>query len=189
LSLMSVTLTQGVKKAYWFMSGNTLSDMTIAVLAYNGIIMRWGKGSLGWDIIALLGSCVFIGYGVYLFTKRETSKDIAVDIKTTTWRVSNIPVLIKWYVINLLNPSIFIFWITILTQFSKRHHNASNIDIKIFIISVLVTFLVTDVIKINSADWLLGKLTIKNMKAIHTVAWVLLALAWAFIAIRTVLQH
>jgi threonine/homoserine/homoserine lactone efflux protein len=189
LALMSVTLTQGVKKAYWFMSGNALSDMSIALLVYNGIVIRWGKNSAGSDIIGVLGGCVFIIYGIYLFAKKETKKDIAIDTKSKSRHLRNIPTLVKGFVMNSLNPSIFIFWITILTQFIKRYHHPSNLDTKIFIVCVLLTFFATDIIKIHSANRLLEKITVKNMKTIHIIAWILLAWAWVFIAIRTILQR
>ena len=88
---------------------------------------------------------------------------------------------------NGLNPSIGVFRVTVVWQFIHKSHNATQTNIRIFLISILTTFIVTDIIKINSAHWILKKLTIKNLDTVHNIAGVFLIIAGIILLLRVVL--
>jgi hypothetical protein len=44
-------------------------------------------------------------------------------------------------------------------------------------VAILATFIITDIIKINSAHWITEKLTLKVLDKIHKTAGVLMTLA------------
>ncbi len=186
LALMSVTLTQGRKKAYWFMIGNSISDILFAALTYKWLILRQGTHSYGWRIIGITWACVFLIYGIYLLIKRETHADIAIPTKPHKRSIKNLLVMVNGFVLNAVNPSIFVFRVTVITHFLRRHHHPEPYITWAFIAMVLVTFIVTDIIKIHSASRILKKLTLKNLDTIHNIAWVLLIIASIVIAARII---
>lgn len=188
LALMSITLTEWKKKAYRFIVGNSLSDFCIAYLSYSWLILRWRHDGWIGKIVWIIWALIFAIYWISLIYKKETPKDITVDTHTTKRHTSNIAIAARWFLMNLVNPSIFIFWITVLSHFiRKQHHAISPTITRTFLGSILLTFIITDVIKVHGASWILKKLTLKTLDKIHTIAWILLISAWIIILVRTIL--
>lgn len=184
LALMSVTMTEWKKKAYRFMAGNSLSDIIFAILSYKWLMIWFHKSSWWSFIIWIVWALLFLGYWYYLFRRKEKKEDVTIDTSKWSWKIGNGLLMGRWFLMNSLNPSIWVFWITVVWQFIHRSHHATPWNIWLFIVFILLTFIATDIIKINSADWILRKLTIKNLDTLHTVAWGLLMLAWVIMLIR-----
>ncbi len=178
LTLMSITLTEWKRKAYWFIVGNSLSDIIIAYLSYKWLVL-WQQWDW-WpsDIIWIIGAIIFCIYWVRLLLQKEKPQDVEIKTNTSIWHIGNIAVAWKWFIMNIFNPSIFIFWITVLAHFIRRHHDhISRWMIRVFLASILVTFIICDILKVHSAHWIRKKLTIKTLDKIHNIAGVLLIIA------------
>ena len=89
---------------------------------------------------------------------------------------------------NLVNPSIFVFWVTVLSHFIRRHQEHISPEIIwVFLASILVTFIIADILKVHSAHWILKKLTVKTLDKVHNIAGVLLIIAGIIILVRIVM--
>ena len=188
LALMSITLTEWKKKAYWFIVGNSLSDILIAFLTYKWLILwrqwDWWPSRIVWVIWAI----VFCVYWIMLLLKKETPKDIEINTHTSMWHIGNLTVAAKWFFMNLVNPSIFVFWVTVLSHFIRRHQEHISPEIIwVFLASILVTFIIADILKVHSAHWILKKLTVKTLDKVHNIAGVLLIIAGIIILVRIVM--
>ncbi len=187
LALMSATLTEWKKKAYRFMIGNSLSDIVFAYLSYQGIALWLNNNSTLGNIIWIAWWLLFIAFGIHLIIQKEKPKDIAIDTETEIRHTKNIRVALRWFVMNSIHPWIFVFWIGALTWFTHRNPLANESSTIAFMVAILATFIVTDIIKINSAHWITEKLTLKVLDKIHKTAGVLMALAGIAMSIRAFL--
>lgn len=148
LTLIQTSISKGFRIVIFFILGVSLADSSILFLCWFGL----EKLSLGLDtsLIKLIAGFGLLGFGATFFLKKEkstiepemTSDNDIVLIETKDKRLVQFG---RGLLINLLNPIVWAFWAGI-SQFSITKF-PSRFDQLIYFCSILVTVLLTDMLK------------------------------------------
>ncbi|MCK9320719.1 MAG: LysE family translocator [Bacteroidales bacterium] len=146
-SLIQTSISKGFKKGSQLAFGISISDIIMVFVAWYGLssIFETNKAQ---RILSVVGGFFLLGFGVYTALKRHITKPKqAKDIEIKT--KFQFKYIAKGFAFNILNPSIWIFWlipISVASSFPKI-----NLQIT-FLASILVTVLCMDLIKCAIAN-------------------------------------
>lgn len=137
--LIETSMTRGFRAALWFDLGVVLSDTSIIIAVY--FFASWiDRTVIKNDYFNLIGGLVFIGFGLnYVFSRKKNDGDQAV-------RKRNVRLFFNGFLINLLNPSVALFWLgTMAISISKFNYKGT--EIFIYYSAALLTMAMFDIIK------------------------------------------
>jgi len=124
------------------------------------------------NLIAYIGSTFLVAMGVYyLFFKKIILKTDAEgkSVRFTGFDVAKL--FSSGFLINTLNPSVFIFWLTTATTFAVKY----SFRERIIIFSVCLALnIVADILKVIMAGKLRKRLTIHNVSLINKISGTIL---------------
>jgi len=135
-------------------------------------------------VIGIAGSIFLISVGVYfLFFKKlkvtEEGQQVAMKFRKRDYA----KIAVSGYLMNTLNPAVFLFWLTVSTTFIN--HTLEQ-KLVLFIVCLTMVFS-TDVAKVMLAGKIRKKLTPHNIHIINRINGVILigfgiALIWGLLA-------
>lgn len=179
--LLEISITKGFKSAMIFDAGVLLSDLFYIVISLFFAYQLKGLGDVKNNVIlSLLGGTLFIAYGVYnLFFKQVTMGTGALDeelldsekkaIKSTKNKDNSMLVL-KGFMLNLLNPGVVIYWLAIIAKgFDLVAPYESDAHIVIFITIILLTFFGIDCLKAYVANKIKPLVTVKLLRGLNSL--------------------
>jgi len=139
-ALIRVSLEKGVKSASIFAAGTAMSDILALCLAY---FLMAGfsenphyKAILGWT-----GGIIMIIFGVVDIVKKPI-KSTGDTIISNRWY----SLFLKGFILNLVNPFVYIFWVGIVASLSIDKALDGN-DHFILLLSMIITVYLTDLLK------------------------------------------
>lgn len=146
-TLLQTSISKGFKKGAQLAFGVSLSDISMVFIAWYGLSSIF-ETSETQRILSVVGGFFLLGFGIYTALKRHITipkqpKDIEIKTKFQFKYIA------KGFIFNILNPSIWIFWlipISVASSFPKV-----NLQIT-FLISILVTVLSMDLLKCAIAN-------------------------------------
>src|SRR5579863_2704099 len=160
-ALIQTSIKNGFRSAAALAIGISLSDTLFVFLAYLG-----AKQFLDNPKVKLYegigGSILLFVFGVYeLFQKHEDQKDSEIGLKAAMDNTNKrLPwMLVKGFLLNLLNPFVLFVWIAWMTNVSS--HYSSGEEILAFSAGTLIMFLLLDLSKALAANRLKKILTHK----------------------------
>jgi threonine/homoserine/homoserine lactone efflux protein len=166
--LVEISITRGFKAALLFDMGIFLSDAfcVMAVYYFTSEILNNVMQNL---YVGLFGGVAFIGFGVYYMIKRQNSK--------TSPLLANhiIRLVLSGFLLNILNPSVFIFWLGTLA-IAVTHFNFTGKEVFVYFATTLLVVVSVDMLKIYSACWLRKVLTPRIMKSVYLFSGAVLIL-------------
>lgn len=157
-----------IEKGFWngalVAVGVSLSDIFYVAICYLGLAQLIENGEFRM-YLAYTGGTILILFGCYhlLVKSRRATQSI---IKIASER-SNFRYILKGFVINGLSPMVPIFWIGAISIASLDLGYADGITLLVFLISLLATVLVTDVIKAYLAGKLRNLVTPRFLKIMN----------------------
>ncbi len=156
-TLIETSITKGTRAAITFDIGVVLADIMFISLAYFGSITFLEKIK-GDPRLFLIGGIVLIIYGLYtLFYKR--TKKVVTDKELVVVENNNyLGLFLKGFFLNSINIGVLAFWLTIVIAVSSSFQTNASKVFNYFAL-VVITFLLTDLIKILAAKKLKKKLT------------------------------
>lgn len=165
--LIETSITKGIRAALIFDFGVVLSDIIFILIAY------YGSRTLLENIkddprLYVIGGVILISYGIYTFFYKR-SKKIVTDKELVVVESNNyLGLFFKGLFLNLINIGVFVFWLAIVIAISS---SLQMIESKIFnyFLIVILTFLLTDFVKITAAKQLKKKLTPAVLRKIRQV--------------------
>ena len=132
------------------------------------------------QVIGYVGSGFIIGMGVYyVFFKKVVIKEAGATVLKFS-KKDFVKICASGFLINTLNPSLILFWLTSATAFSVTH----NLRQRIIIFSVaLILNIIADIGKVMLAEKLRPRLTVHNISIINKISGTILivfgvALLW-----------
>ncbi len=164
--LVETSITRGFKAALLFDAGIFLSDLFCVTIVYffaaeilNSIVQN--------IFIGLFGGVAFIGFGVnYLIGKQNQQSH-----HLTANRMFKL--LMSGFFINILNPSVFVFWLGTLAV-SVSHFQFKGKEIFFYLGATLLTVVIIDVLKIYFACWLRKILNRRVIRIIYLCSGIIL---------------
>ncbi len=170
-TIIKQSLNNGHTGGLSFVAGVWLSDIILVFIS--NAFSDFVSGLLEYkNIIGYIGSAFLVAVGIYyLFFKKVTLRTDADGkaIKVRKWEM--LKILSSGFLLNTLNPSVFIFWLGTATAFSKYSFNQ-----RLLIFSVcLAVNIAADILKVMLAGKLRTKLTLHNISLINKVSGIILA--------------
>lgn len=169
-TIVKQSLNNGHTGGFSFVAGVWLSDIILVVVsnAFSALVTELLEYK---NIIGYIGSIFLIGVGIfYLFFKKVTLRTDA-DGNVVRFRKRDMAkILSSGFLLNTLNPSVFIFWLGAATAFAKYSFNQ-----RLLIFSVcLAVNIAADIFKVLLAGKLRNKLTLHNISLINKISGVIL---------------
>ena len=182
-SVLKQSLNNGHSGGLAFIIGVSASDITM-VLVSNVFTELFSTLSSHKKVIGIACSIFLISLGVYfLFFKKlkvnEEGQQVAMKFRKRDYA----KIAVSGYLMNTLNPAVFLFWLTVSTTFIN--HTLEQ-KLVLFIVCLSMVFS-TDIAKVMLAGKVRKKLTPHNIHIINRINGVILigfgiALIWGLLA-------
>ncbi len=171
-SIIKQSLSHGHRGGYFFIAGVSSCDIGL-VLICNVFGSLFQSAMNHEKIIGGFGSLFLIGMGIYniFFKKIQVTTNIGLEPKRFRKR-EMVFISISGFLMNLLNPSVFIFWLaasaTILADSKTEPH---PIQYRIVVFATCLLFILcADVSKVLLANRIRTKLTPHNIHIIDRIS-------------------
>jgi threonine/homoserine/homoserine lactone efflux protein len=181
-SVIKQSLNNGHTGGLAFIIGVSASDVTM-VLVSNVFTQLFSALSSHRKEIGIAGSVFLISIGVfYLFFKKikvnEEGQQAVIKFRKSDYA----KIALSGYLMNTLNPAVFLFWLTVSTTFIN--HTIQE-KLVLFIVCLSIVFS-TDIAKVMLAGKIRKKLTPHNIHIINRINGLILigfgiALVWGLI--------
>jgi len=172
-AIIKQSINNGPQGGFSFVAGVWLSDLILVVLSnmFTEVVGRILHFS---DEIAYGGGGFLMMMGIYyvFFKKVDFGRDDLSNLPPFN-RKDAIRTVTAGFLVNTLNPSIFLFWLINATALAVTHDITERIVI--FGICILVNIL-SDIAKVMMAGRLREKLTMHNIRIINKVSGTILIL-------------
>ncbi|HRS54261.1 MAG TPA: LysE family transporter [Bacteroidales bacterium] len=186
-TLIQTSIYRGLKAGLILAMGVFFSDMTIVILSYLGIsqIIDNGKNHI-W--LGIIGGVILIIFGIYTFYRKLHNENININSEINNLppkvkKPGNFTYFIKGYVLNIANPFLFIFWMTVVL-FVKSQYGNDKSDNLLFFGTMLSVIITTDFIKCFLANKLKKRLKPIIMLWVNKSVGILLILFGIILIIR-----
>ncbi|QEC41388.1 LysE family translocator [Pseudobacter ginsenosidimutans] len=180
-TIIKQSLVNGHTGGFSFVAGVWLSDIVMVVVA-NAFSQLVAEITEYTTVIAYCGAAFLLLMGIYyLFFKKVALRTDADGQSLRFSKREMMKIFSSGFLINTLNPSVLLFWITTATAFAAKY----TFNERILLFSVCIAFnIVADVAKVLLAGRLGAKLTINNISIINKVTGVILV-AFGFALLYT----
>ncbi|MGZ5243219.1 MAG: LysE family translocator [Bacteroidia bacterium] len=156
-ALLQASIEKGFLVGVLFAMGIVLSDATFFTLSFLGI-SQLGSGKHVNEIMGLVGGGFLALFGLKLMLKTHKPKANVAEIKKTSFTKS----LFKGFLLNALNPAVFLYWVGVVTAVSAQYESNDKKVFSFFMATMFVVFS-TDVLKAFLAHKLRHLITPKFM--------------------------
>ncbi|MEQ6118129.1 LysE family transporter [Reichenbachiella sp. MALMAid0571] len=179
LTLIRISVDRGFAKAVFFLAGVSTVDWFIVFASWVGFNkLDFGMGE---TLLSLLAGAAMVLYGsTFIFSLNKKPKELGLndqpDLSEKEQRnkkkLDNAHLYLKGVVMNALNPIVWAFWAGI-TQLSIAKFSYQS-DQVLYFVGILMTILVTDLLKGFYAQKLKPFFTSKLLKYLNIVIGVML---------------
>ncbi len=170
-TIVKQSINNGHVGGFSFVAGVWLSDIVLVVVcnAFSSLVSDLLEYK---SLIAYIGSSFLVAMGVYyLFFKKIIIKTDAEGKMLRVSRMDMAKLVSSGFLLNTLNPSVFIFWLTTATTFAVKY----SFRQRLIIFAVCLAFnFVADVLKVIMAGKLRSRLTIHNISLINKISGTIL---------------
>lgn len=169
-TVIKQSLTNGHKGGFSFIVGVWLSDLLLIIIS-NGFSQVVASFLIYQKMLAILGSGFLIAMGVvYVFFKKV--KLYTSENENARFRKRDVmKILGSGFLINTLNPSVFLFWLNAATVVSAKFESSERL---VFFSVCMGVNMFSDVLKVLMSGSLSKKLTLHTIGIINKVSGTLL---------------
>jgi len=169
-SIIKHSINVGHKGGLAFVAGVSASDITLAFVS-NVFSAMFEIISEHKQVIGIIGSLFLMVIGVYfLFFKKVKINEQGKAIQITFRKRDYATMFFSGYLMNTLNPSVFLFWLTASTSFINH-----SIEERIIIFTTcLLIVLGADIAKVMLAGKIRNRLTPHNIQLINRINGIIL---------------
>ncbi|WP_455004308.1 LysE family translocator [Capnocytophaga gingivalis] len=187
--LIETSITKGIRSALAFDLGAISGDIFFILLAY------WGTSRLSDYIknnpnLFVYGGILIIIYGLFSFFKERKDYRLRppqtriVEIKEGNY----FTFFYKGFFLNIINVGVFFYWVATIATFSSGAGNTTT-KVLVFLGTILLTYLLTDIVKILIAKRLRHKLTPTNIHKIKQGIHIFLVIFGVFLLLNGVFPN
>jgi threonine/homoserine/homoserine lactone efflux protein len=181
-AILQTSVNKGFYSGMQLAIGISMSDILLMSLCYFGIVQNIQSDQFQ-TILGLIGTALLLVYGIYTFQKKkvETSqKENKLKIKINWMGVFS--EIGKGFVLNFLNPFLWIFWFTIISSGTAGKPRPEAL---LFMFGVAIMIFSTDMLKSFFANRITSFLSPNVLLIINKVAGIILILCAVVLFIRT----
>lgn len=184
-TIIQTSIYRGFRSGVFLSFGVLLSDFTLIVLSYIGILGLLNSET-NQVLIGLIGGALLIIFGIVTLTRKPSTKakDTSKSLKIN--KPNPLTYIVKGYFMNIMNPFLLIFWITVMSVYSTKK-DVETKDIIVFFMGTLSTIFVTDVIKCYIAKKIKRFITEKTLLWINRLIGLILIGFGIVLIIRVIL--
>lgn len=166
-TLLQTSIERGFKSGVYVAFGIALSDSLYVALSYLGLSSLFNSAEFQVYLSYVGGSIILCFGAYYLFIKsrRLTNFNSLEHVKEK----SPLRLMAKGFIINGFNPMVLIFWIGTISIATGQLGYTTNGKAITFLASIILTVLVTDIIKAKLADKLRILLTGRLIKIMNII--------------------
>ncbi|HCB61060.1 MAG: hypothetical protein A2W93_07090 [Bacteroidetes bacterium GWF2_43_63] len=147
-TIIQTSIDRGFRSAFLIAIGVAFSDLFIITISYLGLsaVIESGKNQV---YAGLVGGIILVMYGVYTFFKKpEVLKRRASKSPGPARVVRPITFLAKGFFLNIANPFIILFWLTIIGYISQiAEYGKLEETATVFLSGTIITVFLMDVLK------------------------------------------
>ena len=152
ITLVQTSLHRGFKTAAWFISGVILNDamiISIYILTSVQVVMR---SELEMTLFSIGAGIILVLFGIFTFRRKAEEKESILEKRTNEIleKKENKPswllMLGKGFVINLLNPFVWIFWFSAVAVVAGSM-GGNKVSTIVFFALILGTTLMCELLK------------------------------------------
>lgn len=152
ITLVQTSLHRGFKSAAWFISGVILNDamiISIYILTSVQVVMR---SQLEVTLFSIGAGIILVLFGIFTFRRKVEEKESLLEKRTNEIlekeedKPSWLLMLGKGFVINLLNPFVWIFWFSAVAVVASSM-GGNKVSTIVFFAIILGTTLTLELLK------------------------------------------
>ena len=163
--LIETSISKGFKAAVLLDLGVVLADVCFIVFCYytskqlvDNINNQPGLFVLGGAILSL--------YGAYIFIQRnKEDKKIEVNEPSTSY----FGLFIKGFALNIINIGVLLFWAGVVLVVVPTLNKSNTIGVSSFFATIIISYFLTDLVKIFIAKKLSSKINTKTTAFIKVI--------------------
>jgi len=158
--LLETSITKGFKAAMVFDIGVVVSDLVFILIAYYSTnqLLEQLKDD---PSLFIFGGVIMFVFGLISFIKEKSNRNKKLNPELTDNTIPKnnyLGLFFKGFLLNFINIGVLGFWVGIIIVFGPKM-NMEPKRIILFISSIIITYLITDIIKIILAKQLKNRLT------------------------------
>ncbi len=164
-ALIQTSIEKGFYSGVFMALGIALSDAFYVSISYFGISQLFNADSINFWL-GMAGGFIMLGFGAVSLLKpvnAPKTQEIHIGGKIGMFRQT-----VKGFLLNGINPSVFLFWIGIATMATVNLNYSGSYAIGFFA-TIISTVFLTDVLKSFLAHKLKRMLTLKFMRWMNIV--------------------
>lgn len=169
-ALIQTGINRGFKYGVLFALGVALSDVAFIGLTYYGVSGFLEDPTLK-KVFGVIGGSMMISFGAYYFFKGARS---SVPYEQINKQQKGYKYMIKGFVLNILNPFVFFFWIGMVSVISLEFGKTQPLIFSFFICSIITVFGV-DIFKSFISNLIKKFMTQKFMSILNRVLGIIMA--------------
>ena len=180
--LLETSITKGFKAAVAFDLGVMLADVCFIGVCYLGSfqLLEEDQNKQG---LFVLGGTILLLYGLFSWINRNKKSKDQPEIQES--KENYFGLAAKGFAINILNVGVFIFWGGV-TIVSSPASGKSFISFVLFFSIVLLSYFITDLLKISVANRFKSLLTGKGIVIVNSVVSLILIVSGLVLILKGV---
>jgi threonine/homoserine/homoserine lactone efflux protein len=156
--LIQSSIEHGFKKGAFIAFGISLSDILFVSLTLIGLSAIFSEPENA-KLFSIIAAGILAVFGIYSFIKKPVIN--SEEVVTNGHGV--LKFMAKGFLINIFNPTIILFWITLSSTISTSY-DYSWAEKRSFFIGLLITILSSDLIKAYLANNVRSFITVRSVK-------------------------
>jgi threonine/homoserine/homoserine lactone efflux protein len=178
--LLETSVIKGIKAAILFDLGVVFADIIFILIAYFSSY-RLIKTINDDPALFIFGGLVMLTYGIIsLIKNKKAEKNTDEEDLTELAKNNYLSLFIKGFFLNFINVGVLGYWLLILITIGPRL-KLEPTRMFTFLATMVVTYFITDIIKILAAKQLRNKLNPKNILLIKKFISIILIISGVFI--------
>ena len=180
--LLETSITKGLKAAVAFDLGVMFADVCFIGVCYLGSfqLLEDEQNKQG---LFVLGGTILLLYGLFSWINRAKKNKENLDLQES--KENYFGLAIKGFAINILNVGVFIFWGGV-TIVSSPASGKSFTNFVLFFSIVLLSYFITDLLKISVANRFKTLLTGKGIVIVNTIVSLILVVSGVVLILKGV---
>ena len=180
--LLETSITKGFKAAVAFDLGVMLADVCFIGVCYLGSfqLLEDDQNKQG---LFVLGGTILLIYGIFSWINRAKKNKENLDLQES--KENYFGLAVKGFAINILNVGVFIFWGGI-TIVSSPASGKSFTTFVLFFSIVLLSYFITDLLKISVANRFKSLLTGKGVVIVNSIVSLILVISGVVLILKGV---
>ncbi len=182
-TVVNTSLNNGIRGGFSFVAGIWFSDILFVLLSNVFTVFTTHFLDVYIKEIGYGGGFLLLALGIYYtIVKKALTAPLNIELEDGISHGEIATLFAKGFLINTLNPILFVEWLTAATVFAKTY--SVNYRVLIFAVCLSVNIL-SDILKVLLAGKLQTKLTFHNLNIINRITGAVLIICGGFILYQT----